>query len=200
MRAAALLLLLLLGALSAAAAELIRFRTADGLVGLVDHPDKVPPGAEILERRPLPERQPAQPLAPAGRETPAEGAAPAPPPAAAEEAPAGPEPDTELCARFGLGRGCAAAEVTDARAWCARSGPARRALADAEEGLAAEEEAYERCRSVDGFYPTPHCSRADLERAETAVAEAVAAEEALEEACRTGGCLPGWIREGCERL
>jgi hypothetical protein len=188
----ALVLLLLLGATPASGDELIRFRTSDGLVGLVDHPDKVPPGAEIVERRPLRAQKPPAPEEPPpARATPAA----APPPAA----PADPEPapGAELCARFGLGRGCAAAELDTARVWCERSGPARQAVEDAEHALEREEELYEDCRSVQGFFPTPRCSRADLERAEAALDQAQGAEDALEDDCRTAGCLPGWIREGC---
>jgi hypothetical protein len=193
MRLAIVLVLVLLGAAAARSDELIRFRTADGLVGLVDHPDKVPAGAEIVERRPLRAPKPALPEERAPLPLPS--AAAAPPAAPADPEPA---PGAELCARFGLGRGCAAEELDTARQWCERSRPARQAIGDAEQALEREEERYEDCRSVQGFFPTPRCSQADLERAEAVLAQAQSAEETLEEDCRTAGCLPGWIREGCQ--
>ena len=53
MRSFVLLALLLAAAPAWAGEALIRFRQADGTLGLVDDDDKLPPGAVVLERTPL---------------------------------------------------------------------------------------------------------------------------------------------------
>jgi hypothetical protein len=46
----------------------------------------------------------------------------------------------------------------------------------------------------------PYCSERDVEAAEERLEDALAEEEALADDCRRADCLPGWVREGCERL
>jgi|GEM_PF-6173902 len=165
--------------------ELIRFRTADGVLGLVDAEEKVPPGATILSREPKLRR-----AAPAG-EAAAAPAAPARPPAAAAPVPwlheGGPREGDEPPP--------SSDEEAAAAYWCRQGRSRREAREQAEAWLVAAQERYERCR-----YATEYCSMGEVEAAEARVEDASADEEALAEACRRAECLPGWIREGCERF
>jgi len=182
--AAAVLVLAVLSA-PARADELIRFRTPDGVLGLVDHEDKVPPGAAILSRDPKPARaaQPALDPGPAAdEEAPADAAAPRQ--AAAHAFPAAPAE--------GAAAGDEAALIAD---WCQQSTDIRRAREQAEVDAERARESYEKCRLVDSY-----CSEREVEAADERLEDALADEEEIADACRRAECLPGWIREGCESL
>lgn len=184
MRALAVVLLLLAVASSAGADELIRFRAADGTLGLVDHPSKVPPGAIVVERseKRAPERPPPdEPL-------PEAAAAPAPAPE--------PEQSRKRCTEYGLEPGCDPALLETTGSWCQRGLSVRASLEHAEERVADEEEDYANCRTAGGV--VPYCSRRQLDLAEANLEGAEQALEELTDACRAAGCLPGWVRAGCE--
>jgi hypothetical protein len=174
---AATLLVLALGASPALARELIRFRQADGTLGLVDDPDKLPPGATVLERKSLPELREGS----AGP-----GDAEAPP----EASPAAPEARSEPRAGDG-------GEAAEAARWCERALAVHGAREQAEARRERAEEAYDACRTAGGT--VPYCSRRRLDAAEQAVADAERSLERLEDECRSADCLPGWIRAACDR-
>jgi len=188
---AAAFLLVLASALPTAALadELIRFRTPDGVLGLVDHADKVPPGATILSREPKPTA--------AGRAAALEPAAEAEHGVSDEPAEEAPPRARRRPPRPGVPTASAspdeeAALVAD---WCEQATDLRLAREEAEADVEAERERYERCEMVDAY-----CSERDVEAAEERLDDALAEEEALADDCRRADCLPGWIREGCERL
>jgi hypothetical protein len=179
----ALAVAILLAAAPAAAGDLIRFRAADGSVGMVDHPGKLPPGAVVLD---VAEKTKTAPSSDAGDAPPAPNLRrsfgrprAAPPPAR----PARGEAD-EYEARNDR------QEATEVE-WCARGQSARYAIEDAEARLSAAEDAYDRCD--DGAIAN-RCSRSGIDSAERAIARAEENLRRLEEECRTGGCDPGWIR------
>jgi hypothetical protein len=168
-RAVALTLLAaLLAAAPAAGGDLIRYRAADGSIGLVDHPSKIPPGAAVLERSKATERPPD---AEADEET----APPAPRPPRSQPAARAEEPDVDE----------AASE------WCDRGRAAAERLQRAEAELAELSESYERC---DNPWLYMYCSRSDLDAAEYELAGAQSAVEELQDECRRAGCEPGWLR------
>jgi hypothetical protein len=149
----------------AAGGDLIRYRAADGTIGLVDSPSKLPPGATVLERSKATERPP-------DAEEAEERTPPAPrsQPAASAE-----EPD----------------EDERAREWCERRREAAERLRRAEADFAELSESYERC---DNPWLYMSCSRSDLDAAESELASAQAAVEGLQDDCRRAGCSPGWLR------
>jgi len=165
-RVAVLAVLLLAG--PSAGGDLIRYRAADGTIGLLDHPSKLPPGATVLQ---LSKPTQGAPSSDAGA-TPAPNAAPA---RFAEEP--------------------ASAEADDGRAigWCNRGRAAEGRVERAEERLAQAEEWYDRCD--DGGIAN-YCSRSSLEAAEREVESAQEALADLEQDCRRSGCDPGWLRCG----
>lgn len=177
--------LLLLAAASAGAGELIRFRAADGSLGLVDHASKLPPGAIVLERS---EKRVADP-----RRLPA---APFPEAEAVDWPAQQAKRRSSRCAHYGLPRDCDPGLIASADSWCDRGHGARAALERAGERVAEEEEDYEDCRTASGVMP--YCSRHALDAAEAAAEGAEQALQSLEDACRAAGCLPGWVRGGCE--
>lgn len=186
MRALSAACLLLLAALPVAALadELIRFRTPEGVLGLVDHEDKVPPGATILSREPKPSA--AGQAAALETEAPAEDAAAGSAPPARRRAP---RPDVAAAT---ISPDEEAALVAE---WCEQATDLRLAREEAEADVEAERERYERCEFVESY-----CSERDLEAAEERLEDALGDEEALVDDCRKAECLPGWVREGCERL
>jgi hypothetical protein len=210
MRFAAVFLLaaaLAAGPAAAGERELIRFRGPDGTPGLVDDADKLPPGAVILERSPLAavkgQDEPAEPedgerrsedpeRAPEDGDRAPEPAEPAAPPAHLDEA-----ERAERCLQYGLSRGCNPREAAEAAGWCSRAQELHRAQEEAEENRVYAEEAYEDCRTASGT--VPFCSRRRLDAAERQVEEADRSLERLEDECRSAECLPGWIRESCDR-
>ena len=155
MRSFVLLALLLAAAPAWAGDELIRFRQADGTLGLVDDDDKLPPGAVVLERTPL-----ARPSRGAGRLRPGprrgdrrgsggrladehrpgtliieprRSAAPS-----ATELPVDAEAargNAALCSRYHLDSDCTESDRAVAADWCQRSGDARSLLEQAEEEM-----------------------------------------------------------------
>jgi hypothetical protein len=183
----------LAGPAAAGKRELIRFRGPDGTPGLVDDADKLPPGAVVIERTPL-----AEIAAEREREAAVEDEAPD---AESElDAPTSARPDLERgerCLQYGLSPGCSSEQASQASHWCARAEDVHRAREEAELNHAAAEEAWDDCRTAGGT--VPYCSRRRLDAAEHAVEEAERGLEHLQGECREADCLPGWIREGCER-
>ncbi len=194
MRCASALLLLAValaaGPAAAGKRELIRFRGPDGTPGLVDDAEKLPPGALVLERSPLP--------AVTSEDPPADEDAERVPEPAAEEAPARLDESAhaERCLQYDLSRGCSDGQLAEAAGWCQRARDVHGARAEAEQALERAEEAYEECRTAGGT--VPFCSRRRLDAAEHAVEDAEQGLEQLEQECRSAECLPGWIREDCE--
>lgn len=210
--------LLLAAAPAWAGDELIRFRQADGTLGLVDDDDKLPPGAVVLERTPLgrPSEAPAAsdpgPGLAAEIDAEAEGEperehrpgrliiepsrSDAPSPAAADplDAEAARE-NAAVCSRYHLDSDCTESDRQVAANWCQRSGEARGVLEQAEEEMELAEEEFERCDDLSGSY---YCSRIRLDAAQSVLAKEEAAVERLQNDCRKEDCLPGWTREGCE--
>jgi len=219
MRLPLVALLLLLAALPARAGELIRYRTPDGSVGFVDDEKRLPPGVEVLSRSPL---EPAAPRPPAPAPAPA-APDPAPAAATASSAPASAEPapaaaaDADAadcaalgnlllrtrcrgaqearCARLGLSPRCSPAQVADAESWCARGEALRQEIAHVDDERDAARERYAECQ---GRGVRPDCERDELDEAERAALVAERRVQALEDQCHDEGCLPGWVREGCE--
>jgi hypothetical protein len=195
MRVLAAVLLLASLPSAALADELIRFRTPDGVLGLVDHEDKVPPGATILSRdpKPTPAARVADPGVDAGAGGTYEESGPLGAPRDSEPAPArrrrGPSPSA-------LAEGASPDEEAAAVAeWCEQSTALRREREDAEADVETERERFERCELVQTY-----CSERDLDAAEQRLEDALTEEEAIADECRRAECLPGWIREGCEAL
>jgi hypothetical protein len=224
MRSFLVLALLLAGAPAWADGELIRFRQADGTLGLVDDDDKLPPGAVVLERTPLRRpAEPAEPVAPAASDPAlAEGVgaaaqdesarehrpgrliieprrSPAPAAAAlADDVPLDAEAAREnekLCSRYYLDSDCTENDRQVAAGWCQRSTEVRGLLERAEEELELAQEEFDRCDALSGSY---YCSRIRLDAALSSHAKEEVAVERLENECRKEDCLPGWTREGCE--
>lgn len=179
--AAALALALAALAPAARAGELIRFRTAEGVLGLVDEEEKLPAGATILSREPKRER----PAAPAGPDEAGEaGAAALRPGARTLPAPAAPSEDAPP-----------EDEAAGVARWCERATQLRLAREGAEADLEDARERYERCRTA-----ATYCSEREVEDAEDRLEESEAREEDLAIECRRADCLPGWVREGCDTL
>ena len=209
--------LLLAAAPAWAGDELIRFRQADGTLGLVDDDDKLPPGAVVLARTPLGRPSEAAPEASAPGlaaeiDDEAEGdperehrpgrliieprRSAAPSPAAADPLDAEVARDNAaLCSRYHLDSDCSESERQVAADWCQRSGDARSLLEQAEEEMELAQEEFDRCDDLSGSY---YCSRIRLDAAQSALAKEEAAVERLQNDCRKEDCLPGWTREGCE--
>jgi hypothetical protein len=207
--------LLLAAAPAWAGDELIRFRQADGTLGLVDDDDKLPPGAVVLERTPLgrPPEAPAasDPGLAAEIDTEAEedserkhrpgrliiepSRSPAPSPVASPLDPESARENAALCSRYHLDSDCTEGDRQVAADWCQRSGEARGLLEQAEEEMELAEEEFERCDDLSGSY---YCPRIRLDAAQSVLAKEEAAVERLENDCRKEDCLPGWTREGCE--
>jgi len=212
------LVLLLAAAVPARAGELIRYRTADGSIGFVDDEKRLPPGVEVLSRTPLDPPAPKPAPAPEAAAAPdpaaeplAAGAAVAPPLSAAA---AGADADCETlgnllektrcrsarekrCSHYGLPARCTPAEVLAAEDWCARGAALREEIASFDDERDAARNRLELCRRSGGV--RPDCETDELDEAEGAVRTGERRIEALEEQCHDEGCLPGWVREGCER-
>ena len=155
-------------AMPAAGGDLIRYRAADGSIGLVDDPSKIPPGAAVLERSKATERPPDE-------EADEETAPPTPRTPRSQPAASAEEPDEDELAGE----------------WCDRGREAAQRLQRAEASFAELSESYERC---DNPWLYMYCSRSDLDDAEYELASAQAAVEELQEQCRREGCSPGWLR------
>jgi hypothetical protein len=217
MRSFLVLALLLAAAPAWADGELIRFRQADGTLGLVDDDDKLPPGAVVLERTPLSRPSEAAPAAsdpglseeidaaaedePEREHRPGrlifeprrEGA-----PTAAAAVPLDAEAarsNEKLCSPYYLDSDCTESDRQVAADWCRRSTDARGLLERAEEELELAQEEFDRCDDQSGSY---YCPRIRLDAALSSVAKEEVAVERLENDCRKEDCLPGWTREGCE--
>jgi hypothetical protein len=212
---------LLASAAPARAGELIRYRTPDGSIGFVDDEKRLPPGVEVLSRTPLepPAPKPAPPAASAPEAAAAADPAVAPLAAGAAVAPATDDAaalaDTDCesiadlldkmrcrsarehrCSHYGLPARCAPAEVAAAEQWCARGAALRAEIAGVDDELDAARERLEECRRSGGV--RPDCETDELDEAENAVRVGELRVQALEEQCQDEGCLPGWVREGCE--
>jgi hypothetical protein len=190
---------LLLVATAASGGELIHFRAPDGRAGMVDHPSKLPPGAVVVERREKTER--AEEPAPASEASPParldEEAAAARPGGLGGLRPSGAREDAAVCLRLGLPGDCSPGQVRGAEHWCERGESARRRVEEAEQALVLAEEERENCETaaLRGGY----CSENPLEIAEQELEAAERSLSGLEDACRSADCLPGWVRDGCER-
>jgi hypothetical protein len=166
--AAAVLLL----AASAAGGELVRYRAADGTIGLVDHASKLPPGATVLQTSKQTER----------------AAEPEPVPDA--------EPVRErrrLFDRTARAKRRAAADepsAEDVESWCQRGRAAEERVERAERRLESAEESYDLCND----HPRYECSRTSLDAAEREIDDAQEAQNQVEADCRSSGCDPGWLR------
>jgi hypothetical protein len=223
MRIVLFLALLLVAAPAWSGDELIRFRQADGTLGLVDDDDKLPPGAVVLERTPLqrPSESPAtteDEAAPSADDGSAaaddddeEGGEAEHTPGtftiepssgvevgAAGRTPVDPEAaraNASLCMRYHLDSDCTEGDRQVAAGWCRRSNEARDLLDRAEEELELAQEEFDRCDDLSGSY---YCSRLRLDAALSTFAKEEAAVERMGNECRKEDCLPGWTREGCE--
>jgi hypothetical protein len=219
MRIVLFLALLLVAAPVRSGDELIRFRQADGTLGLVDDDDKLPPGAVVLERTPL--QRPSDAPAAAEHEDEAEeeaalsaddegdesehtpGTFTIEPRSegevdAAERTPVDPEAaraNASLCLRYHLDSDCTDRDREVAAGWCRRSNEVRDLLDRAEEELELAQEEFDRCDDLSGSY---YCSRLRLDAALSTFAKQEVAMERMENECRKEDCLPGWTREGCE--
>jgi hypothetical protein len=213
MRSVLVLAVLLAAAPAWSGDELIRFRQADGTLGLVDDEDKLPPGAVVLDRKPLarPEPSPAAPetdamadepaaAAPSGggsfRRVPSTGGPTLIKPR--EEAALDPEEarrNAAACTLYHLDSDCTEDERNVAADWCRRGNDARDLYEQAEDELELAQEEFDRCDALSGAY---YCTRLRLDAAVSAFAKEEAAVERLEDDCRKEDCLPGWTREGCE--
>jgi hypothetical protein len=159
---------LLLLAVSAAGADLVRYRAADGTIGLVDHPSKVPPGGVVLQTSKQTERAPD------------------------------PEPEPERTRRRLFERSAPAQRhrIADpispagSDSWCQRGRAAEERIERAADRLTMAEESYDRCNDA----PRNECSRSGIESAEREVENAQDAQNQLEADCRRSGCDPGWLR------
>jgi hypothetical protein len=158
--AAAVLLL----AASAAGGDLVRYRAADGTIGLVDHPSKLPPGATVLQTSKPTERAPDP--------------EPAPEPLLQRNAPAQRRSFADPMSPAG------------SDSWCQRGRAAEQRIERAGDRLAMAEESYDRCNDA----PRSECSRSGLEAAEREVENAQEAQNELEADCRRSSCDPGWLR------
>jgi hypothetical protein len=215
----ALALVLVHAALPATAREVIRYRTPDGSIGFVDDEKRLPAGVEVLSRTPLdpPAPRPAPPAAAAepadGQPALAAGAA-VTPEAGAAAADAEPDADCgtitgpleklrcrsrheQRCSHFGLSPNCPRDRIAAAEGWCARGGALRDEIASLDDERDAARESLEQCRQRGGM--RPDCETDELDLAEAAVRTGERRIEALEEQCHDEGCLPGWVREGCDR-
>ena len=155
---------LLLLAASAAGGELVRYRAADGTIGLVDHPSKLPPGAIVLQTSKPTERAP-QPE-------------PAPQPVFQRNAPAQRRSFADPISPAG------------ATSWGQRGRAAEERIERAADRLTMAEESYDRCNDA----PRSECSRSGLDSAEREVEKAQDAQNELETDCRRSNCDPGWLR------
>lgn len=213
-----------LGAVPARAQELIRYRTHDGSIGFVDDEKRLPAGVEVLSRTPLdppaPRPAPAEPAAaevglPADA-APAAGAAVM---QQAKEAPASADgargtaidcnaiaspldkvrcrsAHERRCSHYGLPASCPSEQIAAAGDWCARGAALREEIASLDDERDAARESLEQCRQRGGV--RPDCETDELDAAEAALRTGERRVEALEEQCHAEGCLPGWVREGCE--
>jgi hypothetical protein len=160
--AVALAVLLLAG--PAAGGDLVRYRAADGTVGLVDHPSKLPPGAIVLETSKPTERAPDP--------------EPAPEPVFQRSAPAQRRSFADPISPAG------------SDSWCQRGRAAEQRIERAADRLTMAEESYDRCNDA----PRSECSRSGVESAEREVENAQDAQNELEADCRRSNCDPGWLR------
>jgi hypothetical protein len=160
--AVALAVLLLAG--PAAGGDLVRYRAADGTVGLVDHPSKLPPGAIVLETSKPTERAPDP--------------EPAPEPVFQRSAPAQRRSFADPISPAG------------SDSWCQRGRAAEQRIERAADRLTMAEESYDRCNDA----PRSECSRSGVESAEREVENAQDAQNELEADCRRSNCDPGGRR------
>lgn len=160
----ALLVVALLLAAPAAGGDLVRYRAADGTIGLVDHPSKLPSGATVLQTSPPTERAPAP--------------EPAPEPVLQRTAPAQRRSFADPISPAG------------SDSWCQRGRAAEQRIERAQDRLTMAEESYDRCNDA----PRSECSRSGVESAEREIENAQEAQNALEADCRRSNCDPGWLR------
>jgi hypothetical protein len=151
-------------AVPAAGGDLVRYRAADGTIGLVDHPSKLPPGAIVLQTSKPTERAPD------------------------------PEPAAQPVLRHSTPpqRRSFADPVSPAGsdAWCQRGRAAEQRIERAADRLTMAEESYDRCNDA----PRSECSRSGVDAAEREVENAQEAQNELEADCRRSNCDPGWLR------
>ncbi len=174
----------LLLACPALADELIRFRMADGTIGLVDDEKKLPVGAIVESRKPLA----------AMRGEAARVAALSAPAATAAEATthAATRAPGEYCAHFGLAAGCLVQHVDEATTWCERGAASRRKHDALDKNAALEWASYDACRERGAT-----CTRSGLSQAEQKLAKAERTAEKLSEQCLDEGCRAAWLRMDC---
>jgi hypothetical protein len=212
-------LLLLAVAGSAMGGELVRYRSPDGSLGFVDDERRVPPGSVVLSRSPLSAPSPPTDTA---LSNPAEMAVftdsiadgeldgpstdDAPIPSDVAECGSYADRSDQLrcwrergahCTHFGMALRCAPADIAAAQSWCERGELLRSEQTPIEEQLADAVESLRACKS--GARPGGDCPRDDVDEAERAAEVWDLRFTALEEQCQEQGCLPGWVRESCER-
>ncbi|MEB2344567.1 MAG: hypothetical protein OZ948_07505 [Deltaproteobacteria bacterium] len=100
------------------------------------------------------------------------------------------------CSHYGLAAGCPLEQLAAAADWCARGAALREEIAGLDDEWEAARESLEQCRQHGGV--RPDCETDELDEAEAARRTGERRVEALEEQCHAEGCLPGWVREGCE--
>lgn len=208
------------GATLARAGELIRYRTPNGSIGFVDDEKRLPAGVEVLSRTPLDPPAP-RPAAAVEAALPADTAlaadagvvaktqdAPAPTSGRAGgigidcDAVASPldavrcrSEHEQRCSHYGLPVSCPPEKIAAAEDWCARGAALRAEIGSLDDERDAARESLEHCRQHGGI--RPDCATDELDEAEAAVRTGERRIEALEEQCHAEGCLPGWVREGC---
>ena len=173
----------------ASAGEIIRYRRPDGSVGLADDPAKLPPDA-VIESRTEATPPPAKvaPVTESGVGSPA---------TSDDDADARATRDDDAreratrCARYALRPACSDADLSRAGGWVERGRRSREAVEQAEQNVAWWEARLDECERQNAQLGCPH---KELERAQNELVQRERARDALEEDCRRGGCLPGWLR------
>jgi hypothetical protein len=170
----------------AKAGEILRYRRADGSVGLADDPAKLPADA-VVERR----IETTPPPAPATGESVVS-------PPGGDDADVRATRDEEerdrakRCERLSLPPACSDADLARAGGWVERGTRMREAVEQAEQHVAWWEARLDECERQNARIG---CPRSELERAQRELTEREQAREDLEDECRRDGCLPGWLRE-----
>jgi len=172
------------------AREILRYRRADGRVGLADDPAKLPPDA-VVESRTETAPPPVKPAPATGSRVEAPGASD-------DDADAKATRDAEArdrvrrCARYSLPPACSDADLARAGSWVERGARMREAVEQAEQNVAWWEGRLDECERQSAQLG---CPKQELERAQGELVTRERARDDLEDDCRRDGCLPGWLRE-----
>jgi hypothetical protein len=173
------------------AGEILRYRRADGSVGLVDDPAKLPPDA-VVERRVETVPPPAKPAPSTGESVAGSDEDDAAARATRDEAA---RDRAKRCERYSLPPACSDADLSRAGGWVERGARLREAVEQAEQNVAWWEARLDEC---EGRNAQVGCPRGELDRAQTELAARERALDDLEDDCRRDGCLPGWLRQVAE--